>query len=315
MAKVAGFVIFDNPHKYKVQMVVQSATDISFDISDLRPVPVPGKILMTSPQYFSVEYVINPHMAGNIGTVNFKNAVHQWETLVRTYTDLGFQVEKLEGVRGLPDMVFCANQCLPFHDPVKNENGLFLSIMHADQRKEEVQYYREFFRRRNYTIHKMPASISNFEGMGDALWHSGRFLLWGGYGFRSDLKAYEFISDEIGVDVIALSLSDPDFYHLDTCLSMLTEDTCLVYREAFDERGLELIDKLFDNVISAPEDEARKLFAVNAHCPDGKNVILQMGCDVTGEKLQDAGLNPVFVDTSEYIKSGGSVFCMKQAYW
>jgi N-dimethylarginine dimethylaminohydrolase len=76
-----------------------------------------------------------------------------------------------------------------------------------------------------------------------------------------------------------------------------------------------LINAVFENVINAPEDEAKKLFACNATCPDGKNVIIQKGCTNVNSALRDAGFTVHEVDTGEYLKSGGSVFCMKQMVW
>lgn len=296
-------------------MVITHPSQIPFQLEDVPTLPMPKNVLMTSPQHFSVDYVINPHMAGNVGKVQFKEAVQQWEELRQTYSFLGFEPDTLEGVTGLPDMVFCANQCLPYFNPADSTKGIFLSEMHAEQRKDEVQYYREFFRRRGYQIQTMPESVEDFEGMGDALWHPARYLLWGGFGFRSSIAAYEYISETIGVDVIALELLDSDFYHLDTCLSMLTENSCLAYPGAFNEDGWELISTLFDTVIESPENEARDLFSVNAHCHDGRHVIIQNGCTTTAKRLEQHGFEPIFVETGEFLKSGGSVFCMKQVFW
>ena len=151
--------------------------------------------------------------------------------------------------------------------------------------------------------------------MGDALWHPGRFLLWGGYGFRTDRAVYDHLAADFGFPVIPLSLTDPDFYHLDTCLAPLSESTALIYPGAFDEAGLTAVRGHFRHVLEAPENEARELFACNAHCPDERNVIIQRGCKETNRKLRDAGFEPVEVDTDEYLKSGGSVFCMKVMFW
>ncbi len=36
---------------------------------------------MSPPKYFTVEYVINPWMAGNVGSLDIELAFKQWETL------------------------------------------------------------------------------------------------------------------------------------------------------------------------------------------------------------------------------------------
>ena len=69
---------------------------------------------MVDPEYFDVVYVINPHMKDQVGKVDHKKARVQWKALRTVYEKLGFPVEVLPGVPGLPDMVFAANQSFPF---------------------------------------------------------------------------------------------------------------------------------------------------------------------------------------------------------
>ena len=276
---------------------------------------MPKKALMVKPDHFSVDYVINPHMEGNIGKVNKQMALKQWEAVRDAFSGTGLEMHVLDGVDGLPDMVFCANQSLPYI----NEDGdkeVVMSIMHSEHRKLEVAHIENWYVEQGYEIHHLNyKTISDFEGMGDALWHPGKRLLWGGYGFRSSLEAYEFITDTWKIPVIALKLSHPEFYHLDTCMCILNQDSVLIYPGAFTRKGLDLIHELFTNVIESDTYEAEKLFSCNATCPNGKDVIIQRGCTDTVKKLKDAGFNVTEVDTEEFLKSGGSVFCMKMLAW
>lgn len=295
--------------------VYRTLDNIDFDLSDCPMVPQAGRVLMTTPDHFDVTYVINPHMEGNVGAVDRARATLQWSRLRETYATLGAAPMEIPGAEGHPDMVFCANQTLPYYNPRSGERGVVLSRMHAPERRDEVSHYEAYFKRLEYEIVRLPEGTGDFEGMGDALWHPGRYLLWGGSGFRTDDSVYEFLAGTLGVRVIALRLIDSDFYHLDTCLSLLDSDSALYYPGAFDEDGLALLRHFFSNLIEAPEDEARELFACNAHSPDGEHVIIQQGCDVTISRLRAAGFTPVALNTSEYLKSGGSVFCMKQMIW
>lgn len=286
-----------------------------FEVSALPAIPRPGRVLMTAPDHFEVAYVINPHMAGNVGDVDRDRARHQWERLRDTYERLGLKVSVLGGAAGLPDMVFCANQTLPYQTP-GGERGAVLSRMHAVQRKPEVEHYRRFFEGEGYEVRGLDPDLpGDFEGMGDALWHPGRYLLWGGYGYRTDRQVYDRLESALGFMVVPLELEDPDFYHLDTCLCPLDEQTALIYPGAFDDEGLAALRAHFPRVIEAPEDEARGLFACNAHCPDGRHVLIQQGCTETMRLLQDAGYEVVELQTDEFLKSGGSVFCMKLMFW
>lgn len=295
--------------------VYTSADQIDFRISDLAVMPLPSKVLMVKPTYFDVEYVINPHMKGQIGDVDKMQAQNEWDHLVEGFKELALDVEILDGEKGLPDMVFCANQSLPFIDE-EGKRKVVMGIMKTDHRKPEVDAIEKWFKTRNYEILHLNSNVVNsFEGMGDAIWHPKHQLLWGGYGFRTSVSAYEQLSDLLEVPVIALQLTDESFYHLDTCICMLNDSTVLIYPNAFTNEGLEIIHKLFDTVITATKYEAEKLLAVNAVCPDGQNVLIQQGCTDVNKKLRDAGFSVHEFSTYEFLKSGGSVFCMKLLYW
>ena len=320
--------------------IVTKPEELTFSLPDLHTMPAPGRVLLVDPAYFDVEYVINPHMQDHVGNVDKTAARAQWEALRKAYERLGIDVHVLPGAEGLPDMVFSANQSLPClvsadgsaggsgggfagdsgagfaGDSNKFRRTVVMSIMNASQRKAEVPYFEQYYRSIGYEILHLDAErTACFEGMGDALWHPGRAMLWGAYGFRSDLSAYEQITAMLGVPVIALELKDPSFYHLDTCLCILNEQTALIYPSAFTAEGLALIHALFDVVIEAPQGDALRRFAVNAVCPDGHHVLIQRGCDATNKALQHHGFEVMEFDTEEYIKSGGSVFCMKMLYW
>lgn len=294
-------------------MVYFKAHELDFSLDACAPLPPPERVLMTTPDHYEVAYVINPHMAGNVGAVDREQALRQWKALRETYAALGCEVHVLEGRAGLPDMVFCANQTLPYL--MHEQRGVVLSRMFAPERRDEVPHFESFFCTLGYETTNLPENVQAFEGMGDALWHPGRALLWGGYGFRTDPRAYDFLSDRLQIPVLALRLEDPDFYHLDTCLCLLDEETALVYPGAFDAGGIGLLRRFFPRLLEAPEDEARELFACNAHSPDGHHVIIQRGTTRTCRMLIETGFTPIEVDTGEFLKAGGSVFCMKLMFW
>ena len=296
-------------------MVYRTASEIDFKLSDLPRIPNPRRVLMTAPTHFQVEYVINPHMEGNIGDVDPATAHDQWQRLRDAYDSIGIEPHTLQGAEGLPDMVFCANQTLPVPAVGDQVPRVVLSRMFSDHRKAEVGAFETWFGTQGYEVLHLQDGKGSFEGMGDAIWHPGRYLLWGGFGFRSDPEVYVRLAEALDLNIVRLLLDDPDFYHLDTCFSVLDEQSVLIYPGAFGEDGLGMIRKLFERVLEAPEDESRELFACNAHCPDGRHVIIQRGCEKTGRTLKAAGYEPVEVDTDEFLKSGGSVFCMKQMFW
>ena len=194
--------------------------------------------------------------------------------------------------------------------------GVVLSRMHSEHREGEVPYYNRFFEDMGYAVKTLREDLdADFEGMGDALWHPTRRLLWGGYGYRTSPEAYKALSDLLDVPVVLLRLTDPDYYHLDTCLCPLDAEHALVAPDAFDDTGRTLIESFFDTLIEVPDHEARHQLACNGHCPDGKHVLIQEGCELTNDRLREHNFVPVELDTSEFLKAGGSVFCMKQMIW
>lgn len=270
----------------------------------------PTKVLMVHPQFFDVEYAINPHMLdekGELNKVDQGMAVRQWEHLKSTFEKLGLKVEVLDGQKGLPDMVFCANQTFPF---MKEGNlHMLLSHMNSEKRQPEVQFFKEWAQANNVTIHE-PGDIQ-IEGMGDVLWNYETDEVFAGYGFRTSPEAYAQLEKLLDKKITTFELKDERFYHLDTCLSILSDDTAAFVREAFTQEGYETLKAKFKNLIQVPLKEATQFLACNMCTPNGEDVIIQEGADMTNDALEAFGFNVIELDTREFIKSGGSVFCMK----
>src|ERR671925_476970 len=71
------------------------------------------ELLLCPPDYYGIEYEINPWMSRARGAVP-ERAQKQWRQLYETLIGLGVQVELLEPQPGLPDFVFTANAGLMF---------------------------------------------------------------------------------------------------------------------------------------------------------------------------------------------------------
>ena len=298
-----------------MKKVITKANQINFSLNDLEDMPAPGKVMVVNPEFFDIKYVINPHMEGHVGDIDKKLAMDEWIRLKEAYENLGLYVHEVTGTEEFPDMVFCANQSLP---NITNDGRkqVVMSVMNADQRKGEVPIIEEVYRESSYEFSYLDEKrFKSFEGMGDAIWHFKKRLIWGGYGYRTSIDVYDMVSEIFKTPVIALELVDPKFYHLDTCFCVLDEETVMIYPKAFTEEGLRSIRGVFPNIIEANQHEAEHLFACNATCPDGKNVFIQKGCVDVNEKLERSGFTVHEFNTDEYLKSGGSVFCMKMLLW
>mgnify|MGYP002623304076 CR=1 FL=1 len=274
----------------------------------------PRKVLMCEPKYFDVNYIGNKFMIKNQNKVNRQTALKQWNMLKDTYDVLGFEVNLIEPGEDLVDMVFTANQSFPFIDSNGNKK-VILSKMRNEERKAEVPFFEDFFKEQGYGVIKLSDDVKHFESMGDAIMDYDKKVIFGGIGMRTEAGVYKYISEYTNYHIVTLNLTDPSLYHLDTCFSILNTNTVVVDRSGFDIESLKKIASHFDTIIEADHAENLKYFVCNCHCPDGKNVIVQKGAKNFKAKIQNAGFDIIELNTNEFIKSGGSVFCMKLMYY
>ncbi len=293
-----------------ISTVYSEPNNLNIIPSELSVRPTEKVVLMVDPAHYDILYVINPHMAGMIGTVNKEKAKVQWHNIIKAYHSIGYPVVTFPSVEGFPDMVFCANQSFPYLDKDGNPT-VIISRMASEFRQGEEIHFERWYQSRDYKIIRQEDPPVEFEGMGDVLWHPNRNLLYAGYGFRTHKNALQRLAKCVNHPVVGLELIHPSFYHLDTALTPLDQETALYVKEAFTPEGEAMLQKCFPQLIKVPLHEAQKGFVTNGHCPDGKNFIVNKGNQVTNEALRKLGFNIIEVDTSEFIKSGGSVFCMK----
>jgi N-dimethylarginine dimethylaminohydrolase len=289
--------------------VYLSKKSIQFSPQDLPERPAERAVLLADPRYFDVLYEINPHMLGMIGKVDKPKAQQQWRALKNCYELLGYTVHVLKAVKDLPDMVFCANQSFPYID--KETPRVIISQMASSFRQPEVDHFAQWYEEQGYDVIRQVNPPVEFEGMGDALWHPGRKLLYIGYGYRTSQGALQRAADCINCPVVGLELIEPHFYHLDTALTPIDEQTALYVADAFTQEGIEVLQALFPRLIRVPRAEAQNGFVTNGHSPDGQHFIVNQGNTTTCAALRELGLTIIELDTSEFMKSGGSVFCMK----
>lgn len=303
-----------------MQKVICNVSELSISKESLATMPYAHKVMMVNPAYFNIDTPINAHMLqadGSPHVLDKNKAIEQWNHLKKLYESIGLNVYVVDPVQGLPDMVFCANQSFPYLDSCGNFHAV-LSNMFNDIRNDEVPYINTFLMSQGYSTHRIASRTMGyfFESMGDALWLPGYRFILGGYGFRTDKRVYHLLSEVTNAPVVIFELKHPEFYHLDTCLSILNATTALACKEAFTEEGWQLLTAIFPKLIQVSLDEADSPgFACNAHCPDGKHVMIQKGCDKVVKLLKEENFVPLEVDTSEFIKSGGSVFCMKLMFF
>lgn len=267
-------------------------------------------VLFSDPRHFEIDYKINPYMKDV--SINKKKAYQQWFNTIRkirkydTVSVVDFETfdPKKVPVSKLPDIVFCANHGVP----VPKENEYILSNMKKDQREQEPQYFRNWAEHNGYNVRSIKKGVS-FEGEGDAKWHPNRDILWVGYGYRTDEEAVDIIDNMIDSEVKRLTLNSEYYYHLDVCFEPLDKNTVVIIEEAFDQDDITKIKSEFRNVIKVPDED---LETMGGNCArlDDNNVIIDKQNNRTKSMIEQNGFNVITTDTSEFMKSGGSVDCM-----
>jgi arginine dihydrolase len=259
-------------------------------------------ILMCPPDYFSVEYVINPWMAGNAGAMDLQLARRQWEglrDLISAYAD----VVTIDPQPELPDMVFTANAGVVYG------NKAIASHFMPQERRAEEAHFKQWFRENGFELLDLDEKIG-FEGAGDCLLDRGGPWLWTGYGFRTEIEAHKAIRDFFDVEVVSIRLTDSRFYHIDTCFCPLTDGFLMYHPPAFDYDSRVAIEsrvpphkRIVVDTLDAGD------FACNA-VNIGDQVILNRASDPLKARLMLNGFKVNEVGLSEFLKAGGSAKCL-----
>jgi N-dimethylarginine dimethylaminohydrolase len=267
-----------------------------------RRTPTNRTILMCRPEHFTVSYRINPWMHPETPT-DTSLAVQQWQKLYDIYIELGFDVELIDPIAGLPDMVYAANGGFTLDGIAYGAKFTY------PERQPEGPAYMEWFGANGFRVHD---PIETNEGEGDFLLVGDVILA--GTGFRSDTGSHRELTEVFGREVMSLNLINPSFYHLDTAIAVLDPEPLedgsqnIAYLEsAFDEASLaQLRERFPDAIISTEEDAA--VLGLNSYS-DGYNIVIASRAKDFDRQLRERGYNPIAVDLSELLRGGGGVKC------
>ena len=256
------------------------------------------RILMCPPDYYGIEYEINPWMNRKVGS-DPTESLRQWWALRDTLRSLDVRIETVEPVKGLPDLVFTANAGIVYRDlfiPARFRYGV---------RQGESPHFESWARAAGFQILNLPEGY-NHEGAGDALFCGE--TLFAGYRFRSDVRSHQWVADKLGVEVLPMELVDPRYYHLDTCFCPLAEGEAIYLPGAFDDYGRSVMKDRIAGLIEVSAEEAVS-FSCNAVVV-GRNVILNEGVPKLSKALEHAGYTVHPLRLTEFIKAGGSAKCL-----
>jgi N-dimethylarginine dimethylaminohydrolase len=256
------------------------------------------RILMCPPDYYGIEYEINPWMSRSRGAQS-ERAHQQWRALYQTLCDLGVHVELMTPQKGLPDLVFTANAGVVF------KQRFFSSRFRHYVRARETPFFDAWFTEHGFVVEHLPDD-QYFEGAGDALFCGT--TLFAGYRIRSDVGGHQYLGKILERLVLPVELVDPRFYHLDTCFCPLAPGAAIYFPAAFDSYGVKVLQSHIPKLLAVEEAEAMR-FGCNAVVV-GKTVITNTGCDALAAGLRSWGYHTIAVELDEFLKAGGSAKCL-----
>jgi N-dimethylarginine dimethylaminohydrolase len=268
---------------------------VAESVAPAERVAVRKTVLMCRPEHFTVSYRINPWMHPEDPT-DTSLAVRQWEKLYEVYLGLGFDVELIDPVPGLPDMVYAANGGFTL------DGIAYGARFQYDERGPEGPAYMDWFRAHGFEVAE-PVSVN--EGEGDFLLVGDRILA--GTGFRSDAASHDELRRIYGREVVTLRLVDPEFYHLDTAIAVLDERNIAYLPKAFSAESRATIESLYPDAVVVDDEDAAVL-GLNSFS-DGRNVVIASRAVGFERSLRERGYTPIGVDLSELLLGGGGVKC------
>jgi N-dimethylarginine dimethylaminohydrolase len=256
------------------------------------------ELLLCPPDYYGIEYEINPWMSREHGA-DIELAKSQWRGLHQTLSALPATTNLVPPQPKLPDMVFTANAGLAVG------RKFIPSNFRHEERAGEAPHFARWMEKHGYEVLWLPKNLY-FEGEGDALF--GGDALFCGYKFRSDIQSHRAVADMLGCLVISVELVDARFYHLDTCFCPLPDGSAIWFPAAFDEYGQRAIRAHLPQLIEVAEEEA-KSFCCNAVVLD-RDIVLPEGAPKLVSELTSRDYRCHQLPMSEFLKAGGACKCL-----
>ena len=272
-------------------------SSVQFETSVHQPAKMP-MFLMCAPEFFDVNYVINPWMAGNLHRSSRDVAFRQWRGLFNRLQRYA-TVRTLAPEPDAPDMTFVA------HGAVIQGGKAILSSFAYPERRREEDSLRRWLEHAGFAVRKTPRETP-FEGEGDALWDANLGQFWLAHGARTSAQSHAQIVDAWAQPGRSLRLIDPRFYHLDTCFAPLAGGHLLWYPDAFDQASIEVIERCYaaEQRIEVSEQEASQ-FACNV-INIGSVVLSGRLSPALRQTLQTRAYTVEETDLSEFVRAGGS---------
>ena len=263
--------------------------------------------LMCPPEWYNVDNILNPWMhsgrSGNVHRFSRDLAFAQWKSMHNVLRSIA-DVRLLHPEPCCPDMVFLGHSALVHHGVAA------ISSFDPPQRRAETTFLRRWFLSQGFLLWETPRETP-FEGEGDIVFNDAGTALWAAHGVRTCRSTHRHVADAWHVPVTSLHLSDPRFYHLDTCFTPLHGDSAndtgyiLYYPAAFDAGSRAAIESAYPASHRIPVSELDATRMACCALNIGRTVFTGEISPELASRLFDTGFDVVQLELSEFIKGGG----------
>jgi len=300
------------------------STDTAVALSDLNPTSlelpayllnIPFSLQVNTPNNIWMEELEKTERH-----VDIKKAVNQFSQFYHFLAaDSIVYLLPTPRLQGLQDLVYTANLGIVL-DHLPDHNTVLLSNFSSKVRIPETRVGESFFEQMGYDVVSSPY---HFEGEAE-LKHLFDNVYIGGYGMRSDKRAYEWMEEQFDMKIITLEEKDPYLYHLDCSVFPLTREDTMVSTGLYTKEEIKQVEKV-TNIIDITPNNA---FSGICNSIRMGNVILNASnihemkrSDKYYEDerqknrtLEDIAVNyafeVAFFNVSEFMKSGALLSCM-----
>ena len=217
-------------------------------------------------------------------------AQQQWAGYVAALQANGWVTSEVAPAPDLPDSAFVEDTLVVFRDVA------LLARPGADERKPEVSAAAQAVRQFGYRV--VPIEAPGTLDGGDVLKVGDTIYV--GRGGRTNVAGIAQLAavfEPLGATVVTVPLSK--VLHLKSAVTALPDGTIIGWEPAIDDISV------FPRFLGMPEESGAHVVLLG----DDK-VLMSADCPRSAVLLKSAGLEPVIVDISEYVKLEGCVTCL-----
>lgn len=249
------------------------------------------------------------------------NAYAEWEGLKESLEEV-VKVEVVPTKKGLQDLVYVANLGFMLAPGTKFKDGrdatgtFIFSNFRSKPRVGEPEAAIPFFNKGTVANRYIQCPYF-FEGSADIKYLYGNIYV-GGYGIRTDKRAYEWMESMFDIKIIKMEMFDPYLYHFDCNFLNLDAEKALVAVNSFEEHAL---DELYEHIdiVECSEDDSyggscnsfvAEGCLFNSADVEDKSIPEEVSRIKNMEKMcAKLGLEYVPVPLTEFVKGGAMLSC------